>query len=41
MTGYAIKIENRYFKEYVYAKKNTKGRQGAHSQSGTLIQEGD
>lgn len=41
MVVYAIRIDNKYFKEYVYADKNTIGRYTGHSQLGNVIQEGD
>jgi hypothetical protein len=41
MTLYAIKINGGYFKEYVYADRNKKGRHGGHTSFGALIRDGD
>jgi hypothetical protein len=41
MIEYAVKIDSKYFKEYVYAGKTTKGRHSGHTQFGSFIQEGD
>lgn len=41
MTLYAIKINGGYFKEYVYADRNKKGRYGGHTSFGVLIRDGD
>lgn len=41
MILYSIKIDNKYFKEYVYADKNLLGRYAGHGKLGNLIQEGD
>jgi hypothetical protein len=41
MTLYAIKINGGYFKEYVYADRNKKGRHGGHTSFGTVIKAGD
>lgn len=41
MTSYAIKIDNRYFKDYIYATKKTADRYGGNTQLGSVITEGD
>lgn len=41
MICYAVKINNKYFKEYVYADKTINGRYAGHTQFGSTVQEGD
>lgn len=38
---YAIKIDGKYFKEYIYAEKNIGGRFGGITEGGSVIREGD
>lgn len=38
---YAIKIEGRYFKEYVYFEENRYGRFGGITDLGIIIKDGD
>jgi len=41
MITYAIMIENRYFKDYIYATKKTVDRYAGNTQLGSVITEGD
>ena len=41
ITTYAIKINSKYFKDYVYATEKDQGRYFGHGYQGSLIQEGD
>lgn len=41
MITYAIKINDRYFKDYVYLDKNNKGRYAGNTGLGNNFQEGD
>jgi hypothetical protein len=38
---YAIKINNEYFKEYVYLNSNNKNRYAGNTQLGSVLREGD
>lgn len=38
---YAIKIDNKYFKEYIYCDKDNKGRYAGHGELSILSNEGD
>lgn len=38
---YAIRIDGKYFKEYVYYQKNMKDRHTGHTTLGNRIQDGD
>lgn len=41
MFVYAIKIDNKYFKEYIYATKENISRYAGHTAFGWAIQDGD
>ena len=41
MTDYAIKIDGKYFYDFVYATKDNKGIYAGHGAQGSLIKEGD
>lgn len=41
MTGYAIRIGSKYFKDYIYADKDYIGRHGGNTGLGTVVAEGD
>ncbi|WP_297425820.1 hypothetical protein [Clostridium sp.] len=38
---YAIKIDNKYFKSFIYAEKSTKGRYGGHFGNAGIYKKGD
>jgi len=38
---YAIKIGNKYFKEFIYTKQNRKGRYGGNTGNGGVYVQGD
>lgn len=39
--GYTIKIDGKYFKDFIYATKEDQGRFLGHGAQGSLIHEGD
>ncbi|QEH69934.1 hypothetical protein [Cellulosilyticum sp. WCF-2] len=41
MTEYAIKIDDKYFYDFVYATKGNSGIYAGHGAQGSLIKEGD